>query len=407
MTENHCSTKQGSRRRIGIVTVARSDFGIYLPLLRMLRDCDWASLQLIAAAAHLSPAHGHTVDWIRQEGFSVAAEVPMTAECDTPAAIATSMGVGVQGFSKAFDQLCPDLLVLLGDRFEMHSAACAAVPFQIPVGHIHGGEITAGAIDDAFRHSISKLSHLHFTATESYARRLVCMGAQSENVVVSGAPGLDAISSCQRLQRDELADSLGIPLETLPLAVTFHPETRNVLSAARQLTPLLEVLSEQECPLVISRPNADPGNVEMVRQWDHFLETYKFPAIFADNLGTQKYFSLLSAASAMIGNSSSGIIEAASFALPVVNIGQRQGGRLRPANVIDVQNHPVDIRDGLRRAMSEEFNERLVGMVNPYGDGHASEQIFDRLRTQTLNADLLNQPFFDVDCQSLSSWEAA
>lgn len=384
------------RRRIGVVTVARSDFGIYLPLLRRLRDCNWAELQLIVAAAHLSPTHGNTVDWIREEGFSAAFEVPMTSEDDSPLAAAESMGRGLQGFASAYDHLRPDLLVLLGDRFEMHSAASAAVPFQIPVAHIHGGEVTTGAIDDALRHSISKLSHLHFASTKPYARRLVCMGAPPELVEVSGAPGLDAITAIQRLNREQLAERLGIPLDRAPLAVTFHPETRCGTTATEQITPLLRVLSQQDRPLVISRPNADPGNAEIVQRWENFLQRYNGPTVFANNLGSQVYFSVLAESAVMIGNSSSGIIEAASFELPVVNIGDRQGGRIRPENVIDVANKTVAIADGLNRALSESFRQSLRGMVNPYGDGQATQRIYHRLKHQPLGSALLNQTFYDV-----------
>ena len=321
----------------------------------------------------------------------------MTSTDDSALSTARSMGTGMQRFADAYDRLRPDLLVLLGDRFEMHAAACAAVPFQIPIAHIHGGEVTTGAMDDALRHSISKLSHLHFVSTDEYGCRLVCMGAHPSDVVVSGAPGLDAIADTKRLSRGDLSRRLGIPLDASPLAVTFHPETRSQVSAAEQVKPLLAALEAQNRPLVISRPNADPGNAEIVRMWEAFRERYTGATVFSNNLGSQVYFSLLAESAAMIGNSSSGIIEAASFELPVVNIGERQCGRLRPVNVIDVANNAESISRGLERALSNSFRQSVVGRANPYGDGRATERIVDRLRSQVLGPTLVNRPFYDVD----------
>ena len=394
---NRSNLKAGAEyRRIAVVTVARSDFGHYLPLLRRLQSADWAELQIIAGAAHLCPTHGQTIDWIHREGFHVEAEVPMTLDDDSPSGIAQSMGIGLQGFSAAFERLRPELIVVLGDRFEMHAAACAALPFSIPVAHLHGGEVTEGAIDESLRHSITKLSHLHFTATEAYAARVIRMGEHPDRVIVSGAPGLDHLNDFVPMTIAELESRLQIPLSSPPIAVTFHPETLSTRSPHDQLTPLIEAIADLNHPLVISRPNADPGNKAIAHQWEDFVKQCGDRAVLTANLGTTAYFSLLHHAAAMIGNSSSGIIEAASFTLPVVNIGDRQAGRIRGANVIDVPYCADQIAKAIRRAISVAFHDSIAQLRNPYGDGKAVDRIMNYLQHVTLSPSLVRKPFYDA-----------
>ncbi|SMP47682.1 UDP-N-acetylglucosamine 2-epimerase (non-hydrolysing)/GDP/UDP-N,N'-diacetylbacillosamine 2-epimerase (hydrolysing) [Neorhodopirellula lusitana] len=384
------------RSKIAIVTVARSDFGIYLPVLRRLQKTAWADLQIVAGAAHLSQRHGHTVDWIASEGFTVSAEVPITDNTNDARGVARGSAEATLGFADAFEKLQPDLIVLLGDRFEMHAAAVAAVPFAIPITHLHGGETTQGAIDESYRHSLTKMSHLHFASTAAYANRIIQMGENPDNVVVSGAPGLDHLETFQPMSVADLETRLSLSLRVAPLAVTFHPETLSNRTAEQQLQPLLEVLASSPHPAVISQPNADPGNSAILEALQAFASDHSERVRLVSNLGTQAYFSLLHHAAAMVGNSSSGIIEAASFELPVVNIGDRQKGRLHGENVINCGYGQTDIESALRLACSHAFQSKLNGMTNPYGNGTASKLIVDELESRLRSGLSVRKPFHDM-----------
>jgi UDP-hydrolysing UDP-N-acetyl-D-glucosamine 2-epimerase len=277
----------------------------------------------------------------------------------------------------------------------MHAAALAALPFKIPVAHIHGGEETLGAIDNSLRHSITKLSHLHFAATQEYARRLIQLGEEPWRIIVSGAPSLDNLRSIQLLNVSELNEKYRILIEDAPFLVTFHPVTLEYEKVEWQMSELLAALEDAQHAIVFTMPNADTNNRIIRRLIAQYVETHDQSQVF-ESLGTQCYFSLMATAAAMVGNSSSGIIEAASFRLPVVNIGSRQKGRLRAPNVIDVGYDRQEILRGIERATSERFRMSLLGLDNPYGDGHAAERIVDTLRTVNLDDRLICKPFFDL-----------
>lgn len=383
-------------RRIAVVTVGRSDFGIYLPVLELLREDPTVELQLMVGGAHLAPQFGWTVSEIEAHGFQIAHRVDALLAADTPEAISKSMGLGMIGFSQAYAHLRPDILVVLGDRFEMHAAAAAAVPFRIPTAHLHGGEITAGAIDDAFRHAITKYSHLHFVATAEYRRRVIQLGEEPWRVVVSGAPGLDRLKTVGLLSREALQERLGIALDQPPLLVTYHPVTLQYEQTPWQIEQLLAALQQRSEPIILSKPNADTSGQIIIRRLEEFAGRRPNALLF-DNLGTQGYFSLMQHAAAMVGNSSSGIIEAASFELPVVNIGIRQQGRTRAANVIDVGNSRREIEAGIDRAVDPAFRSALRGLQNPYGSGGAAEIIVDRLKSVQINDSLIVKQFHDLD----------
>lgn len=386
-------------RIIGVVTVSRSDYSIYLPLLRKIDQDPKLDLHLIVAGMHLSPEFGLSVKNIEADGFSIGEKVEMLLSSDTPEAIAKSIGLGVIGFSQAYTRNRPDILVVLGDRFEMYAAALTALPFKIPVAHIHGGEITLGAIDDALRHSITKLSHLHFVATQEYARRVKQMGEESWRVIVSGAPSLDNIGWVRLLTRRELEDRFGLVLEPPPLLVTYHPVTLEYEQTEWQVQELLSALQAFDLPIVFTMPNADTNGRLIAGMMDEFTR-YRRIAKLVPNLGPQAYFSLMACAKAMVGNSSSGIIEAPSFVLPVVNIGTRQCGRLRAENVIDVGYGREEIVQGIRSAISPKFRAGLDRIKNPYGDGNASEVILKRLKEIELNNCLLIKRFADFSPSS-------
>jgi UDP-hydrolysing UDP-N-acetyl-D-glucosamine 2-epimerase len=382
------------KRRIAVVSVGRSDYGIFYPLLRLLEHDSECELQLIVAGAHLLPQFGNTVEEIERDGFPIAVRVPLLVAGDSREATAMSIGLGVINFASAYSQLRPDIVVLLGDRFETLAAAVAALPLQIAIAHLAGGELTFGAMDDAIRHSVSKLSHLHFAATAEYGRRLEQMGEQPQRVFVSGSPVVDAILSTPVPTRSELEVETGVPLRDA-LLVTYHPETLAEKTAAEQISELLAALERVEQPLIFTYPNADPGSAAIVEQVRAFVERTPRARLFF-NIGHVRYRGLQRYVGAMVGNSSSGMVEAASFRLPVVNIGDRQGGRIRTPNVIDVPTEQEAIARAIRLALSHDFRAGISHMSSPYGDGHASRHILDVLKTVPLDSSLRKKVFYDL-----------
>lgn len=375
-------------RTVGVVTSGRSDYGAYLPILRAIQAEPQLRLHLLVTGMHLSPHHGLTVKAIESDQIPIADRIELPLASDTPEGIATSMGVGTMGFARSYARCRPDVLLVLGDRFEVHAAVAAAAPFTIPVAHIHGGETTQGAIDDLLRHSITKLSHLHFVATDEYARRIIEMGEELWRVTVSGAPALDQLATVRLLSRQELQARLGLRIEDGLLLVTYHPVTMEFEQTEWQIRELLAALEACGRPVVFTMPNADTHGSVIRRLIQEFVAGH--PGTQAvTSLGIQAYWSLMAEAAAMIGNSSSGLIEAPSFGLPVVNIGTRQAGRLRAENVIDVGYDQASILRGIRRALELEFRTRLRGLPNPYGDGHAAERIVNRLKEVPLDERLL------------------
>lgn len=367
-------------RRIGVVTVARSDYGIYRPLLRKIEQAPDLELALIVAGMHLVPEFGNTIEEIIADGFTPASRVDLCLGSDTPGGIARAMGLGTIGFAQAYEQLRPDILVVLGDRFEMHAAAAAAVPFLIPIAHLAGGALTGGAIDDAFRHSITKLASLHFVETELYGERVRQMGEEPWRVHVTGSLGLDNLGQIELSSLDCLNRRFGLALEEgdQPLLVTFHPVTREFQATRRYVEGLLAALAESPHPVVFTYPNADTNGRLIIDLIEDF-SARRSQAFCVPHFGTQGYYSLMAQAGAMVGNSSSGIIEAASFRLPVVNIGSRQKGRLAAANVVHTGCTKNEILDGIRRACAPEFRQSLDGLTNPYGDGMAAPRMIEAL----------------------------
>jgi UDP-hydrolysing UDP-N-acetyl-D-glucosamine 2-epimerase len=383
-------------RRIGLVTVARSDYGIYLPILRKIQSDPDLDLQLIVSGMHLSTEFGLTLELIKADGFEISDRVEMLLSSDTPEGIAKSMGLGVIGFAQVYAHRRPDILMVLGDRFEMYAATIAALPFKIPVAHLHGGEVTEGAIDDALRHSMTKLSHLHFVSTAQYAKRIVQLGEEPWRIIVSGAPSLDNLTSVSLLSARELKTKYGLQLDKPPLLVTFHPVTLEYEETAWQVEELLKALKECGLPIIFTMPNADTSGRVVNSMITKFLEDNSL-AQMINNLGTEGYFSLMSLAVAMVGNSSSGIIEAASFKLPVVNIGNRQKGRVRGQNVIDVGYTHEEILQGIKTCLDPNFRESLNKLENPYSNGQASEKIINVLKTVDLGQPLIVKQFHDLN----------
>jgi UDP-N-acetylglucosamine 2-epimerase (non-hydrolysing)/GDP/UDP-N,N'-diacetylbacillosamine 2-epimerase (hydrolysing) len=350
---------------------------------------------MFVAGTHLAPAHGSTVRQIEADGFPVTERVEMLLASDTPESIAKSIGLGLMGFSQAFARSRPDILLVLGDRYEMYSAVLAALPFRMVVAHIHGGEVTEGAIDDALRHSMTKLSHIHFVSTETYARRIEQLGEEPWRITISGAPALDNMASMDFLSVEQLEDRFSVKIGPGTLLVTFHPVTLEYDQTEWQITQLLDALEELALPVIFTAPNADTGNSIVRMKMMQFCDSHQ-DAWFIENSGLQGYFSLMKHVAAMVGNSSSGIIEAPSMKLPVVNIGARQAGRVRAKNVIDVDYPRGSIVSGIQLAVSESFRNGLKDLVNPYGHGDATSIILKRLLSEPLRPELTKKKFIDL-----------
>jgi UDP-hydrolysing UDP-N-acetyl-D-glucosamine 2-epimerase len=312
-------------RSIGVVTAARSDYGIYRPLLQRLQADADIDLRVLVTGMHLSPEFGLTVKAIEADGLPITERVEMLLASDSPEGIAKSIGLGVIGFAQAYARSRPDILVVLGDRFEMYAAALAAVPFTISIAHLHGGEVTQGAIDEALRHSLTKFSHLHFVSTEDYARRVRQLGEEAWRVTVSGAPGLDNLRTVNLLSADEVCQQYGVSLQPPPLLVTFHPVTLEAERTEAHIAELLAALARAGLPVIFTGVNADTGGRLIQQKIGDFAQS-QHAVWMLDNLGTRGYFSVMQYAAAMVGNSSSGLIEAPSSSTSACG---RRGGCAR------------------------------------------------------------------------------
>lgn len=384
--------KLGSRRRIAVITGSRSEYGLLYWVLREIENDPDLELQLIITGMHLSPEFGLTVQEIERDGFQIHERVEMLLSSDTPVGVAKSIGLGVIGFADVWARLAPDIILVLGDRFEVFAAVSAALPLRIPVAHIHGGESTEGAIDDVFRHAITKMSHIHFPANEFHAERLKQMGEAPWRIFICGSPGVDYIKKLDLYDREELQQQLGINLNVPTLLVTYHPVTLEYTDTEIQIENLLKALEAARLQIVFTYPNADAGSRTIIAKIQHFIEEYPNAKLFI-NLGQRAYLSLLKYVSAMVGNSSSGLLEAPSFSLPVVNVGSRESGRIRARNVIDVGYSREDILNGILKALDVQFRETLKDLENPYGDGDSSSRIVRVLKSIRIDDHLLRKRF--------------
>jgi UDP-hydrolysing UDP-N-acetyl-D-glucosamine 2-epimerase len=368
-------------RDIAVVTTSRSDFGIYLPVLRRIDDSPTLRLRLIVGGAHLSDEFGRTEREIEAEGFAIHSRI----ECLRPT-MAASIAAAVQGMNDALLDSRPDVALLLGDRYEMLGCAVALAASTIPLAHIHGGEVTEGALDDAFRHAITKLSHIHFAVSEHAARRIEQLGEEPWRIHRTGSPAIDRLLA---LEPEDM------PLPEIFLLVTYHPVTLEPGAETEQAEALVAALETVGLPCVVTAPNADPGREPIEAILRAFCERSP-QSHYVVSAGPRGYATLLRRATAMVGNSSSGLVEASSFALPVVNVGTRQDGRTRSANVIDCGYGADQIVAAVEQAVDPRFRAALNGSLNPYGDGHASERIVGVLEKVELGPRLLRKRFRDI-----------
>jgi len=380
----------GGKRRIGVVTTSRADYShLYWPLRELAAHPD-VELAVFVLGAHLSPEFGLTIAEIERDGFPIQARIECLLSSDTDTGMAKTIGLAILSLADALTAWRPDLLLLIADRYELLAPASAALALRIPIAHIEGGEISQGAIDDAVRHALTKLAHLHFTSTETARRRIIAMGEEPWRVHRAGAPSLDHLRRSRLLTRSALQDRLGLELVSPTLLAAWHPVTI-LRDTNAEADAFFSALAHAPGQLLFVYPNADAGGHALIERTRALAAVRAQTHIFV-NLDAVTYWSLLGQADALIGNSSSGIMEAASFALPVVNIGMRQQGRERARNVIDAPAEAGAIRTAIDGALSPEFRKSLAGMVNPYGEGTAAATIVRVLTTVPLANLLIKQP---------------
>jgi len=383
-----------AKRRICVVTGSRADYGLLFWLMKAIADDKALELQVAATGSHLSPEFGLTAREIEADGFRIAAKVEMLLSSDTPVAIAKSIGLGVIGFADAFARLAPDVVVVLGDRFEILAAAQAALVARIPIAHIHGGEVSEHAVDESIRHAITKMAHWHFTAAEPYRKRVVQMGEMPGRVFNSGAPGLDHLAKTEWLTRAALEKKLGLRLGSPLFVVTYHPATLSNEKPEAAMDELLAALEEfPGATLVFTHPNADAGGRALIKRIEKFAARHAKRAKAFVSLGQRTYLSLMREADVVVGNSSSGLTEAPALRKATVNIGDRQKGRLKATSVIDAKERREDIARALRKALSPKFRRGLAKTESLYGVGDASRAILERLKAELPR---VQKPFFDV-----------
>ena len=378
-------------RKITVITGTRAEYGLLYPVMRAIQNHPKLDLSIIATGMHLSPEHGYTVKEIENDGFEIDVTVDMLFSNDTGASMAKSVGVGIIGITQALEHIKPDIVLVLGDRDEPFTGVIAASHMNIPIAHIHGGDsTTGGCIDESIRHSITKFAHIHFPATEESAVRIKKLGEETWRIHTAGAPGLDTILNTNFIQKEQLIERYSLNANKPLLLAVQHPVTTQPENAANEMRTTLEALFELGVQTILVYPNADAGGrsmIEVIKEYEHlsFLRTFK-------SLPHIEYLSLLNIAYALVGNSSSGIIEASSFHLPVVNIGIRQEGRQRTNNVIDVASDKEKIIEAINTALNDEaFKQKTNECVNPYGNGKAAVRIAEVLAGIEIDQKLLQK----------------
>lgn len=365
-------------KKICVVTATRAEYGLLRPLMELIRNSAKLELQVIATGAHLSSEFGYTYKQIETDGFPIDEKLEILLSSDTAAGIVKTMGLALNGMADILPRLAPDLLVLLGDRYEMLAIASASMMFKIPIAHIHGGEITEGAYDDAIRHAITKMSHLHFTSTDEYKNRVIQMGESPDTVFNVGAIGLDNIKNLKLLTRTELETNLDIRFKTYNYQITFHPETLAEISSKEQFQVLLQAIDKQQDSFfVFTKANADADGRIINQMIDKYVAEHPDKAAAYASLGTLRFLSLVKFCTAIVGNSSSGILEAPSLGTPTINIGDRQLGRIQAASVVNVACVEKEILNGFEVIRTESFQANLGHIESPYDQGGAAEQIIN------------------------------
>ncbi|MGE6433027.1 UDP-N-acetylglucosamine 2-epimerase [Shewanella baltica] len=382
-------------KKVTIFTGTRAEYGLLYWLLKDIQSDKELSLQLLVSGMHLSPEFGETYRQIEKDGFKIDEKIEILLSSDSAVGTAKSMGLGVLGFADALSRLSPDVLVILGDRFEALAAAQTAMILRIPVVHMHGGEITEGAYDDAIRHAITKLSYLHATSTEEYRQRVIQLGEAPERVFNVGAIGLDHLNRSTFISVEELAASLQFPLQKPYLVVTYHPVTLADEEPTVSFNALLEALDTYpDVQVILTYPNADDGGRKIIPLLEAYAAKQPQRVLAIPSLGQVRYLSAIKHAAAVVGNSSSGIIEVPSLDVPTVNIGARQKGRLAAKSVLNAGPNQKSISDAIKIAISRSYKGFNEKVDNPYGQGDASSQVIDMIKSLEFKP---SKAFFDIN----------
>ena len=384
-------------KKVCVVTGTRAEYGLLKPVIEKIYKSDGLELQLAVTGMHLSPEFGLTYREIEQDNYPITAKIEMLLSSDTPVGITKSMGVALLGFAEYFETYKPDIAVILGDRYEMLAAASAAMIARIPIAHIHGGETTEGAVDEAIRHSITKMSHLHFASAEEYRDRIIQLGEQPTTVYNVGALGVENIKSVKLLDKKSLEESLDYEFTDNTIMITYHPATLETLIAGEQFRNILNVIDKhKELSVIFSKANSDTDGRIINQMIDHFAAENSDRCKAYTSLGQVRYLSTLQFCAAVVGNSSSGIIEAPSFGIPTVNIGDRQKGRVRAESVIDCGNSVQEIEDALKTALSHEFKDKLADIKNPYEKAGTSDMIVQTISDALEKGIDIKKKFYDL-----------
>jgi len=364
------------KRKIAVVTGTRAEYGLLYWLMYEIKQDPDLELQVIVTGMHLSPEFGLTYKFVEKDGFKIDAKIEMLLSSDTATGVAKSIGLGIISFTDAFTKLSPDIIVLLGDRFEALAVAQAALVQRIPLAHIHGGELSEGAVDDAMRHAITKMSHLHFVAAEPYRKRVIQLGEDPRRVFNVGAPGLEHIKRRKLLGRKELEEEIGFQLGKTNFLVTYHPVTLNIKETDKELKNLFLALDQfREAKIIFTKSNSDAAGRLINSKIDEYVSCHLNRATSFVTLGSLNYLSLLQFMDSVIGNSSSGLIEVPYFKKPTVNIGSRQANRLRTSSIIDCVGDENSIVAAIKKAMSNKFKKRIKNVISLYGQDKTSNKI--------------------------------
>ena len=383
------------KRKICVVTGTRAEYGLLYWLMKEIEADKDLELQLIVTGMHLSPEFGLTYKEIEKE-FKIDKKIEMLLSSDTAMGISKSMGLAQIGFAEAFEELKPDILVVLGDRYEIFSAVSVAMICNIPMAHLHGGETTQGAFDESIRHSITKMSHLHFTATDEYKNRVIQLGEEPNRVFNIGGMGIENIKRLKLLSKDEFEESINFKLNKKNILVTFHPVTLENSTAKEQFQELLDAIDELEnTNIIFTKANSDTDGRIINQMIDEYVTKNSHKSVGFASLGQLRYLSALQYIDAVVGNSSSGLLEAPSFKIATINIGDRQKGRIKALSVIDCEPKKEEILKAFKEIYSKEFQEKLKNVENPYGESCPSKQIIEVLKNVNL-ANILKKSFYDL-----------
>ncbi|MGB4660451.1 MAG: UDP-N-acetylglucosamine 2-epimerase [Mobilitalea sp.] len=386
------------KRIISVLTATRAEYGLLKPIIVKLNQVEEFDVRIVVTGMHLSEAFGMTYQEIEQDGFTIDKKIEILSEEDSPAAVSKAMGLALIGFGEYFEALKPELLIVLGDRYETLAVCTAAMNAQVPIAHLYGGETTEGAIDESIRHAVTKMSYLHFTSTEEYRRRVIQLGEAPERVFCVGAIGIENIQTAEFLSKQELEQSIGFSLDNPYAMVTFHPVTLEEDGAKKQIEELLRAFDHhKELNYIFTKANADANGRAINSMIDAYVAERENAVAFA-SLGMQRYLSALKYCCVVIGNSSSGLLEAPSFGVPTINIGDRQKGRLQSASVINCPAKESAIRHAITIACSDDFKTAAKNCSNPYGDGKTSDKIIEVIKDHVMNQRIqLKKSFYNIE----------